>query len=638
MAAQQLDRVIRQMRRTALLRDYGDVTDGQLLERFIDRQDEAAFEALVRRHGAMVLSVCRRVLGNTHDAEDAFQATFLVLVHKAASLGMRELVGNWLYGVAYRTALEARTVAARRRVRERQVSEMPEPAMPEAAFGGDLRLLLDRELSQLPDKYRVSIVLCDLEGRPRKDVARQLGVPESTVSGRLTTARRLLGRRLTRQGITLGGGVAALLQSSASACVPAPLVLSTVKAAALVAAGQAAAGAVSAHVVALAKGVLKAMFLTKMKTVGSIVLTVFVFAGVGLVGQNVGAPTANGRQAPPAAQEKPAAPAADKQDKPPSTDRPAVAKDKAAAALFTTVRYTGSGSVSIRQTGKEMINGAAVQPGDVQNGVLTLDGAEDFDIEVKELSAIQHDGSGPIEAKDLKSKRLAVTSKGSGAITAKGTADVQEITLNASGAFKGKDLKGKEGTVRIGGSADAVVHVTEKLKGIVSGSGTVKYVGTPKVEMEITGSGEVRPLREGEDAANLQAAARAQAAAASAQAKAAAARAQGRRVPGFLQDQARLGAVLEIPDPILMDQLDLPRGQGVVVRDVNTDSAAAKAGIKANDILLELNGKAVPSEQSEFAKLLEGIKAKTPVGAVVLRKGKKETIKELTLPEPGPNR
>jgi len=165
MAAQQLDRVIRHLRRSALLRDHGDASDGQLLDRFIDRQDKAAFETLVRRHESMVLSVCRRVLGNTHDAEDAFQATFLVLVHKAASLGMRELVGNWLYGVAYRTALEARTLAARRRVRERQVSEMPEPAMPEAAADGDLRLLLDRELSQLPDKYRVPVVLCDLEGQ-----------------------------------------------------------------------------------------------------------------------------------------------------------------------------------------------------------------------------------------------------------------------------------------------------------------------------------------------------------------------------------------------------------------------------------------------------------------------------------------
>ncbi len=200
MAAQQLDRVIRQLRRSALLRDHGDATDGQLLDRFLDRQDKAAFETLVRRHGSMVLSVCRRVLGNTHDAEDAFQATFLVLVHKAASLAMRELVGNWLYGVAHRTALEARTLAARRRVREKQVSEMPEPAMPEAAADGDLRLLLDRELSQLPDKYRVPIVLCDLEGRTRKEVARQLGVPESTVSGRLTTARRLLARRWRARG------------------------------------------------------------------------------------------------------------------------------------------------------------------------------------------------------------------------------------------------------------------------------------------------------------------------------------------------------------------------------------------------------------------------------------------------------
>ncbi len=353
------------------------------------------------------------------------------------------------------------------------------------------------------------------------------------------------------------------------------------------------------------------MFLTKMKTLTSLVLAVVVVASFGLAGQNLGAPTANGRQTPPA-QEKPATAAPDKA---------VPAKDKETVPLFTTVRYTGSRSVTIRQTGKERINGAAVQPGDVQNSVLTLAGAEDYDVEVKELSAIQHDGSGTIEANDLKTKRLAVTTKGSGDIIATGTADEQEITLNGSGAFQGKDLKGKEGTVRIGGSGDVVVHVTAKLKGIISGSGTVKYVGRPTVEEEVTGSGAVRPFRDGEDAGARKARA--------------GGRAQAGRLPGFLQDDGRLGAALEIPAPILVDQLDLPRGQGLVISAVNADSAAAKAGIKANDILLELNGKAVPSEASEFAKLLEGIKAKTPVGAVVLRKGKKETIKELTLPVPG---
>jgi RNA polymerase sigma factor (sigma-70 family) len=261
------------------------MTDGQLLECFITRRDEAAFEALVRRHGPMVLGVCRRVLRNTHDAEDAFQATFLVLARKAPSIGLRELVGNWLYGTAYRAALEAK--AARRRVRERQVSAMPEPeAAAEAPDWVDLRPVLDQELSRLPDKYRVPVVLCDLQGRTRGEVARQLGIPAGTLSGRLTTARRLLASRLARRGFALAGGAlaAALSQGVAPACVPSPLVVSTVKAATLLGAGQ-AAGLVSDKVATLTEGVLKTMLLTKPKSVLAVLLVLGAVLGVALLGE-----------------------------------------------------------------------------------------------------------------------------------------------------------------------------------------------------------------------------------------------------------------------------------------------------------------------------------------------------------------
>src|SRR5262249_44075451 len=151
--------VLPHVRRAALLQDGGGMTDGQLLECFLARREEAAFEALVRRHGPMVLGVCRRVLRNAHDAEDAFQATFLVLVRKAASLLPREAVGNWLYGVAYHTALKARAAALRRRAKEAQVRAMsPREARPEDA-GQEWRPLLDHELSRLPDKYREPVVL-----------------------------------------------------------------------------------------------------------------------------------------------------------------------------------------------------------------------------------------------------------------------------------------------------------------------------------------------------------------------------------------------------------------------------------------------------------------------------------------------
>src|SRR5437667_1066762 len=143
MATSQTSGVIEHLRRAVLLRDGAGLTDGQLLEDYLSRRDEAALAALVQRHGPMVWGVCRRVLFNHHDAEDAFQATFLVLVRKAASIASRELLANWLYGVAHQTALKARATAARRCARERQVAEMPETEVVEQAHWHDLQPLLD---------------------------------------------------------------------------------------------------------------------------------------------------------------------------------------------------------------------------------------------------------------------------------------------------------------------------------------------------------------------------------------------------------------------------------------------------------------------------------------------------------------
>src|SRR5579871_5932867 len=139
-----------------------DLSDGQLLECYVQSREETAFAALVRRHGPMVWGVCRRVLQSHQDAEDAFQATFLVLVRKAASVVPRDMVGNWLYGVAHQTALNARAAAARRSAREKQVTAMPEPVGEQQQLWDDLQPLLDQELNRLPAKYRAVLVLCDL--------------------------------------------------------------------------------------------------------------------------------------------------------------------------------------------------------------------------------------------------------------------------------------------------------------------------------------------------------------------------------------------------------------------------------------------------------------------------------------------
>ncbi len=259
----------------------GGLSDGQLLDRFVARREEAVFEAILRRHGPMVWGVCRRVLRDHHDAEDAFQATFLVLARKAASVMPREKVGHWLYGVAYQTAMKARAGRAKRRSRESQGIPLPEPGLAREEHQDDCRQQLDRELTRLPEKYRVPIILCELEGKSHKEAAEQLGWPMGTLSGRLSRARTMLSKRLSRQGASLSAGSLALLlaEDSASAAVPAPLMSSTVKAASLFAAGFSTNGAVSATVVALAQGVLKAMFLGKFKNITAAILAV-AFAGI----------------------------------------------------------------------------------------------------------------------------------------------------------------------------------------------------------------------------------------------------------------------------------------------------------------------------------------------------------------------
>jgi RNA polymerase sigma factor (sigma-70 family) len=279
-ATAQMNTVIRHLRRAVLLQDGADRTDGELLASFIDEKDEAAFEALVRRHGPMVLSVCRRIVGNHHDAEDAFQATFLVLARKASSVRPRAMVANWLHGVACRTAMKAKTMTAKRRVRETNVTEMPEPEAAPQDQWHDLQPIIDQELSGLPENYRLPIILCDLEGKSIKDATQQLGWPQGTLAGRLARARKMLAKRLTQRGVVLSGGALAvvLTENAASACVPVPLAVSTTKAAVAVAAGQAAAPSlVSAKVATLMEGVIKGMLLTKLKTVA------VVFLALGMV-------------------------------------------------------------------------------------------------------------------------------------------------------------------------------------------------------------------------------------------------------------------------------------------------------------------------------------------------------------------
>jgi RNA polymerase sigma factor (sigma-70 family) len=285
--------VLRHFRRLFTQGTVAGLTEGQLLERFVTQRDEAAFEALIARHGPMVLGVCRRVLSDPHDAEDAFQATFLLLVRKAAGLRNRELVGNWLYGVAYRVAVRSRQTAARRFLHERpgHGEHAVEPNCEPLA--DDLRPVLLEEVSLLPEKYRAPVVLCYFEGQTHEEAAAQLRWPLGTVKGRLARAREQLRSRLLKRGVV--GAPAGLLlvelaEGASAAClVPAGLMESTLKAAMAVAAGNAAAGAVSASAAALFEGVLRTMFISKLKIVTAAAVSAGMLAsGAGLLAYQFG--------------------------------------------------------------------------------------------------------------------------------------------------------------------------------------------------------------------------------------------------------------------------------------------------------------------------------------------------------------
>jgi carboxypeptidase Q len=256
--------------------------DQDLLQRFLGEQDEAAFEAILRRHGPMVLDVCRGVLANEADAEDAFQATFLVLARKAGSIRQAATLASWLHGVAYRTALKARAESAQRRKHETDVPER-KVSDPDRLTWAEVRGVLHEELDRLSERYREPLVVCYLQGKTQDEAAALLGLSKGTLKRWLERGRALLRERLVRRGMGPAAVLlaAALPSATASACLPATLVSSTIKAASLWTAGQAAApGLISAQLTALTEGVLKTMFVAKHK-IAAAVLVLVSLVGIG---------------------------------------------------------------------------------------------------------------------------------------------------------------------------------------------------------------------------------------------------------------------------------------------------------------------------------------------------------------------
>jgi len=257
-----------------------------MLERFALQREEAAFAALVERHGPMVWSVCRRVLNDDHEAEDAFQATFLVLTRRADAIRQRQSVASWLYGVAYRVALKARAKVGKRRAREQRLTEPAEAIEPATGNGQmdlalrELRAVLDEEVNRLPAKYRDPLVLCYFEGKTKDEAAAELGWPTGTVSGRLARARDLLRDRLTRRGLALSTALMATLitSSTSSAALPQGLAPATVQAGMQLAAGTATSAAISGSALLLADAIVRELTFVKLKVFSAVVLTSMVVA------------------------------------------------------------------------------------------------------------------------------------------------------------------------------------------------------------------------------------------------------------------------------------------------------------------------------------------------------------------------
>jgi RNA polymerase sigma factor (sigma-70 family) len=278
MVAGQLEGILRQVREGALRKHGIPDGDAELLERFLACRDEAAFEQILRRHGPMILGVCRRVTANAADAEDAFQATFVVLLRKAHSIHPRAKLANWLYGVAHKTALKAKAMNTKRRIKEKQAAQQSKGDYAAENWASVLNIL-DTELAVLPKKYRTAIVLCDLEGLSYREAAARLGCAQGTLSGRLTRGRILLARRMGKHGLAFSAGVlATLVAHQASAAVPPALRTMTLRAL-CIQGGSLAGSGLSPKVLSLAEGVVRMMILMKLKVItGTVSLLVLALS------------------------------------------------------------------------------------------------------------------------------------------------------------------------------------------------------------------------------------------------------------------------------------------------------------------------------------------------------------------------
>jgi RNA polymerase sigma factor (sigma-70 family) len=274
--------LLKHVRKLVAAQTHQDLGDAELLDLFRDQHDETAFAALMERHGAMVLGVCRRVLGNHHDAEDASQATFLVFARKSGSIRKKGALGSWLHGVAFRMASDLKKRIARgESVHDRKRKGHAKETDTEVSWR-EVQSILDEELARLPEIYRIPVVLCCLEGRTRDEAAQQVGWSLGSLRGRLDRGREMLRARLVRRGVTLTAAMvgAILAGNGTAAALPPTLALATCTVAmAIISGKKVATGILSAQVASLSEGMVRNMFMTKVKLAAMLLTTALLIGG-----------------------------------------------------------------------------------------------------------------------------------------------------------------------------------------------------------------------------------------------------------------------------------------------------------------------------------------------------------------------
>jgi RNA polymerase sigma factor (sigma-70 family) len=487
------------------------LTDGQLLERFTTSRSEAAeraFAAIVERHGPMVLRTCRSILRDDHDAQDASQATFFILARRAQALWVRDSLGPWLHRVARRAAVHARRAAERRRTAERQAAER-EDRPASRANRDDLGGILHQEIDRLPDRYRVPIVLCDLEGRTYEEAARHLGCPVGTVKSRLARGRERLRSRLTRHGLAPSTHLAEavpLTEWAANEGSRAALEPSTVTTLRCVTVGIEPAGAVPESVTTLARGVSRSMMLTKWKWAASAAITLGI-VGVG-AGRVVGwASQGPQRRDEPARREvehpapqpiRDAGPAASRQEGRPAEERsvPPFDEIRVAGTLKVVVtpgpehRVTAIGEAHRlralrtrveRTSGRNRLLIDSTRTAQGKEAVPAGAGAVDAEIRIvvpRLFGAIAEQGA-TVEIRDTKDESLTLTARDAARIEVSGTNGRLTAVIGDDSRLDASRLDAEEAYVTASGFSSGVFRARKSLSVMSSGDARVEYLGAP---------------------------------------------------------------------------------------------------------------------------------------------------------------